>query len=296
MSVSHGGGSDIVSVDLGGHALAAADQLRRDRRQPLLQPRRESDRLQLRPRRRPAALRDGCRRRRGEADQLRPGRYATPVWSPRGDLIAFTRFGGEAGNFSIGVMHPDGSGERILSEGFSVEGPTFAPNGRVLMFWRQIRGARQPRLRLLVASGLGRHHRLQRAGGADADRRLRSGLVAAGGMMHGVNGPCAVPVPGNLTGVEHANRIQWRNGLPLCRSCICLRCHPQPGTKQMNSKILGALAAVALLGGVRRQERTPARRPAPGAATTAGSGAGQPGRPGRQCRRSRLLRLRPARA
>ena len=55
------------------------------------------------------------------------GRYATPVWSPRGDLIAFTRFGGESGNFSIGVMHPDGSGERILSEGFSVEGPTFAP-------------------------------------------------------------------------------------------------------------------------------------------------------------------------
>ena len=40
------------------------------------------------------------------------GRYATPVWSPRGDLIAFTRFGGESGNFSIGVMHPDGSGER----------------------------------------------------------------------------------------------------------------------------------------------------------------------------------------
>jgi TolB protein len=65
------------------------------------------------------------------------GRYATPVWSPRGDLIAYTRFGGEAGNFSIGVMHPDGSGERLLSEGFSVEGPTFAPNGRVLMFWRQ---------------------------------------------------------------------------------------------------------------------------------------------------------------
>ena len=65
------------------------------------------------------------------------GRYATPVWSPRGDLIAFTRFGGEAGNFAIGVMHPDGSGERILSESFSVEGPTFAPNGRVLMFWRR---------------------------------------------------------------------------------------------------------------------------------------------------------------
>ncbi|MBN8906156.1 MAG: PD40 domain-containing protein, partial [Rhodospirillales bacterium] len=63
------------------------------------------------------------------------GRYATPVWSPRGDLIAFTRLSGST--FSIGVMNPDGSGERILSESFSVEGPTFAPNGRVLMFWRE---------------------------------------------------------------------------------------------------------------------------------------------------------------
>ena len=34
-------------------------------------------------------------------------------------------------------MHPDGSGERILSEGWDVEGPTFCPNGRVLMFWRE---------------------------------------------------------------------------------------------------------------------------------------------------------------
>ena len=28
-------------------------------------------------------------------------------------------------------MRPDGSGERILSEGWGMEGPTFAPNGRV---------------------------------------------------------------------------------------------------------------------------------------------------------------------
>jgi TolB protein len=62
------------------------------------------------------------------------GRYGTPVWSPRGDLIAFTRLGD---TFAIGVMAPDGSGERILSESFAVEGPTFAPNGRVLMFWRE---------------------------------------------------------------------------------------------------------------------------------------------------------------
>ena len=62
-------------------------------------------------------------------------RYATPVWSPRGDLIAYTRFGGST--FQIGVMRPDGSGERVLSESYYVEGPTFAPNGRVIMFWRE---------------------------------------------------------------------------------------------------------------------------------------------------------------
>ncbi len=61
------------------------------------------------------------------------GRYATPVWSPRGDLIAFTR----VDPFAIGVMKPDGSGERILSESYYCEGPTFAPNGRVIMFWRE---------------------------------------------------------------------------------------------------------------------------------------------------------------
>jgi TolB protein len=66
------------------------------------------------------------------------GRYATPVWSPRGDLIAFTRFGG-GGGFAIGVMRPDGSGERILSEGWSMESPSFAPNGRVLVFYRETR-------------------------------------------------------------------------------------------------------------------------------------------------------------
>jgi TolB protein len=63
------------------------------------------------------------------------GRYATPVWSPRGDLIAFTRI--SRGQFAIGVMRPDGSGERILSEGWHMESPSFAPNGRVLTFYRE---------------------------------------------------------------------------------------------------------------------------------------------------------------
>ena len=63
------------------------------------------------------------------------GRYATPVWSPRGDYIAFTKI--MPGGFGIGIMRPDGSGERTLANGFLVEGPTWAPNGRVLMFFRQ---------------------------------------------------------------------------------------------------------------------------------------------------------------
>jgi TolB protein len=65
--------------------------------------------------------------------------YSTPVWSPRGDLIAFTRRSN--GQFAIGVMKPDGSGERILTEGFHNEGPTWSPNGRVLMFFRDTPGA-----------------------------------------------------------------------------------------------------------------------------------------------------------
>ncbi|UEM05540.1 Tol-Pal system beta propeller repeat protein TolB [Skermanella rosea] len=63
------------------------------------------------------------------------GRYASPVWSPRGDLIAFTKIAN--GRFHIGVIRPDGTGERLLNEAFHVEGPTWAPNGRVLMFFRE---------------------------------------------------------------------------------------------------------------------------------------------------------------
>ena len=72
------------------------------------------------------------------------GRYSTPVWSPRGDLIAFTKQ--SASSFLIGVMRPDGSGERILTAGFHNAGPTWAPNGRVIMFFRVGRGAGGPRL------------------------------------------------------------------------------------------------------------------------------------------------------
>ena len=66
------------------------------------------------------------------------GRYMTPVWSPRGDFIAFTKQTG--GEFHIGIMRPDGSDERLLTSSFLDEGPTWAPNGRVLMFFREAQG------------------------------------------------------------------------------------------------------------------------------------------------------------
>ena len=79
------------------------------------------------------------------------GSYSTPVWSPRGDLIAFTKQSG--GEFQIGVMKTDGSGERILSSGFQQEGPTWAPNGRYIMFFREAAGSGGPRLYSIDLTG-----------------------------------------------------------------------------------------------------------------------------------------------
>ncbi|GLI92875.1 Tol-Pal system beta propeller repeat protein TolB [Methylocystis echinoides] len=79
------------------------------------------------------------------------GRYSTPVWSPKGDYIAFTKQNG--GQFSIGVMKTDGSGERILTEGFHNEGPTWAPNGLFLMFFRDSGGSGGPKIHMVDVFG-----------------------------------------------------------------------------------------------------------------------------------------------
>ena len=63
------------------------------------------------------------------------GSYTAPVWSPRGDFIAFTKM--HNGNFYIGVMRPDGTSERMLTTSWLDEGPTWSPNGRVIMFSRE---------------------------------------------------------------------------------------------------------------------------------------------------------------
>lgn len=80
------------------------------------------------------------------------GSYGTPAWSPKGDLIAFTRRNGD--KFHIGVMRPDGTEEKLLTESFLDEGPTWAPNGRVVMFTRQTPGGDgTPRLHSVDVTG-----------------------------------------------------------------------------------------------------------------------------------------------
>jgi TolB protein len=79
------------------------------------------------------------------------GSYSQPAWSPRGDLIAFTKRRGNG--FAIGVMKPDGSGERTLTEGFHNEGPTWAPNGQYVMFFRDPGGQGGGRLYMVDVTG-----------------------------------------------------------------------------------------------------------------------------------------------
>lgn len=66
------------------------------------------------------------------------GRAATPEWSPRGDQIAFTHM---AGNFRVAVMRPDGGGLRHLTDSWQDEAPTWAPNGRIVQFFRTTRNS-----------------------------------------------------------------------------------------------------------------------------------------------------------
>ena len=71
-------------------------------------------------------------------------------------------------------MRTDGSEERLLTASFLDEGPTWAPNGRVIMFTRESPGANgAPALYSVDISG----RNLQ--AGADRRRRLGPGLVAA---------------------------------------------------------------------------------------------------------------------
>lgn len=95
------------------------------------------------------------------------GRYATPEWSPRGDLIAFTRIGG--GRFRIGVMSPSGDNEQLLTDSWGDEGPNWAPNGRVLVYFRAVQGSGRADLWSVDLTGINQRRIPTPLDGSDPD-------------------------------------------------------------------------------------------------------------------------------
>lgn len=84
------------------------------------------------------------------------GAYAAPVWSPRGDMICFMKI--FDGAFHIGVIRPDGKGERLITSGYIVEDPFWSPNGKAIIFTRQDRATKKGengdrRIRIIDLSG-----------------------------------------------------------------------------------------------------------------------------------------------
>ena len=90
------------------------------------------------------------------------GRYANPVWSPRGDLIAFTKM--HQGKFYIGVIEPDGSNERLITTAYHVEGPSWSPNGRYLTYFKErpINGGQGREAKLFTIDLTGHNERVLR--------------------------------------------------------------------------------------------------------------------------------------
>ena len=91
------------------------------------------------------------------------GRCASPEWSPRGDQIAFTHI---VGDFHIAVMSPDGSNRRTLTNGWQDEGPSWAPNGRIIQFFRTERNSGDTAIYQVDLTG-------------DNERRLRTPVGAS---------------------------------------------------------------------------------------------------------------------
>ena len=113
---------------------------------------------------------DGSEQNRISWDRDNRASYSTPVWSPRGDLIAFTKHIPQS-DWAIGVMTPEpGEGERLLAFGDLVEGPTWSPNGRVIMFAHETYGSGEGTERVIKSIDLtGYVERTIRTRGAASD-------------------------------------------------------------------------------------------------------------------------------
>ena len=196
-------------------------------------------------------------------------------------------------------MRPDGSGERLLTQDFLVEGPTWAPNGRVLMYFRQgrtdSRGGGGTRAALYDRPDRTEPARRQHAGRAlptRPGRRCFARTASLGG------DPCAAasfaPSAALLGIVEEPVRKNWRELLHW--ECICR------GSSHVLKGDLMFLRLTALAGGLAdaRRLQQPARagrwRPGgPGAPVELGARAGSAHR-GSARGRSRIWRRPPATA
>lgn len=72
------------------------------------------------------------------------GGYATPVWSPTGDDIAFTKV--RKSQFYIGTIKASGSEENLIAEGFLAEGPSWSPDGQMIVFYKEASPGATPTL------------------------------------------------------------------------------------------------------------------------------------------------------
>ncbi|MDR0967246.1 MAG: Tol-Pal system beta propeller repeat protein TolB [Rickettsiales bacterium] len=61
------------------------------------------------------------------------GRYATPAFSPDGKYIAFTKIADDT--FFVGIMSPKGKNEKILTGGWFMEAPSWAPGSRRVVYY-----------------------------------------------------------------------------------------------------------------------------------------------------------------
>jgi TolB protein len=64
-----------------------------------------------------------------------PGNHSQPVWSPRGDLIAFSKRAG--GTYNLCVINTDGTEERVIDQGYLIEGAAWSPNGRYIIYTKE---------------------------------------------------------------------------------------------------------------------------------------------------------------
>jgi len=79
------------------------------------------------------------------------GSNSSPVWSPDGDRIAFSRWTGA--NIAIGLMSPAGGDEKLLTSGWQDEAPSWSPDSEWVMFQRTQQGTGTGSLHMVSVGG-----------------------------------------------------------------------------------------------------------------------------------------------